>query len=284
MPGLTNFISVVRLSEKFPEDQVLRAVSSLNKQIVRDFGPIWGVTAVVDAVFDPQQVTPAKWVIALVDDLQHSGLAAFHGWTSGVPYAAVEMTPTWTISLSHECLEMLADPFGELRVAGDSPASNQGRVEFLLEVCDPCQSDEHAYDVDGVMMSDFYTPNYFDPVFSPGVRYSFKENSLPRPLHVPPGGYLTWRNPSDDCWYQYDYLTSQPIINVVNAPSGVLGRRTVDQMMRRRDKAFWKRRHAALPPGFKLFDDSFFNGNAERFQKLRQAIKMHDKRKKRKKG
>ncbi len=280
MPALPIFITVVPMSPLFPLQQVLWAVSALNKQIVRDFGPIWEVAASVDVALTPETVTPGKWKIALVENIKQGGLSAFHGWVGEEPYALVEYSPTWTISLSHECLEMLADPFMRRTVPGQSLATNQGRVNYLLEVCDPSQSDAYAYPVDGVKMSDFYTPNYFDPVYAPGVRYSFVDGSIPRPRNVPPGGYLSWHEPVSNTWWQYDNMGTAPQIVPMLAPQGVLARKEVDRMTLRRERAFWKRRHAKLPRSFQMFDYSFFNGNDDRAKKLLKAIKSRKKRRK----
>ena len=35
-------------------------------------------------------------------------------------------------------------------------------MEFLVEVCDPCEVPALGYTVNGVRVSDFYTPRYFD--------------------------------------------------------------------------------------------------------------------------
>ena len=48
--------------------------------------------------------------------------------------------------------------------------------------------------VNSVMVSDFYTPQYFDPVKSNGVRYSFS-GQVRGPREVLDGGYLSWFDP-----------------------------------------------------------------------------------------
>jgi hypothetical protein len=96
--------------------------------------------------------------------------------------------------MSHEVLEMLVDPQGTLTRAGNSLKSGQGRVEYLIEVCDPCQASRFAYSSNSVMVSDFYTPQYFDPVKSSGVRYSFS-GQVRGPREVLDGGYLSWFDP-----------------------------------------------------------------------------------------
>jgi hypothetical protein len=66
---------------------------------------------------------------------------------------------------------------------------------FLVEVCDPCQSAAVAYTVNGVLASDFCTPDYFAPTGTSGARYSFS-GAVTEPRLVLPDGYLTWLYPA----------------------------------------------------------------------------------------
>ena len=68
---------------------------------------------------------------------------------------------------------MLVDPYGRRLIAGQSPLAGQGRVEFLVEVADPVSDAAFSYTVNGVRVSDFYTPRYFDPQRAAGVQYSY---------------------------------------------------------------------------------------------------------------
>jgi hypothetical protein len=72
-------------------------------------------------------------------------------------------------------------------------------VKYLVEVCDPCQA--MWYPVNGVPVSDFYTPRYFDPVSVDRSRYSFT-GAIERPLQILDGGYLSWIDPEDSGLYQ----------------------------------------------------------------------------------
>jgi hypothetical protein len=86
-------------------------------------------------------------------------------------------------------------------IAGDSPKEDQGRVNFLVEVADPCETPQCAYSINGILVSDFYTPNYFDPLAAAGVRYSFS-GAITEPHQVLPGGYLSWKDPVTGHWWQ----------------------------------------------------------------------------------
>lgn len=48
--------------------------------------------------------------------------------------------------------------------------------------------------VNGVLVSDFYTPHFFDPVKNASVRYSFT-GAIDKPRQVLRGGYISWHNP-----------------------------------------------------------------------------------------
>jgi len=182
-----------------------RIAAALQKQVTRDFGPIWEVSATVDAFPKLEDVPVGYWPIMVVADVQDA--AGVHLDKDGQPFALVEFGDSWSLTASHECLEMLADPQGNRLIAGPSPMEGQGRVEFLVEVCDPSEAEEFAYTVNDVLMSDFYTPRYFDPTKAAGVQYSFS-GAITEPRQVLKGGYLSWHNPVDDHWFQANHFSA----------------------------------------------------------------------------
>jgi hypothetical protein len=183
--------------------------AAIQKQVTRDFGPIWEVDATMDSFATLEDVPLGYWPVIIMDDIQQSGAAGVHLDKDNQPFALVEYSDSWPLTASHETLEMLADPFGNRLVAGDSPKPDQGRVEFLVEVCDPCEAAEFGYTVNGITLSDFYTPAFFDPVQADGVRYSFT-GALTEPRQVLAGGYLSWHDPVADEWWQEVFFGDQP--------------------------------------------------------------------------
>lgn len=103
---------------------------------------------------------------------------------------------------------MLADPFGNRTIAGPSIKSGQGRVSYLVEVCDPSEAAGFGYTVNDILVSDFYAPSYFDPVAASGVRYSFT-GAITKPREVLKGGYLSWQDPVSDHWFQATFFGSK---------------------------------------------------------------------------
>jgi hypothetical protein len=187
--------------------ELTRVAAALQKQVTRDFTPIWEIPATVDGFARLEDVPLGYWPVIVVRDVQDA--AGVHLDRDGQPFALVEMGSSWSLTASHETLEMLADPFGDRFVAGPSPRPGQGRVEFLVEVCDPSEDDRFAYTVNDVLVSDFYTPHFFDPVRGEGIRYSFT-GALIQPRQVLPGGYLSWHDPADDHWYQLTHFGAEP--------------------------------------------------------------------------
>jgi hypothetical protein len=115
------------------------------------------------------------------------------------------MSDSWSLTASHEMLEMLGDPFGRRVIAGRSPKRGQGRVEFLVEMCDPCEADEFAYTVNDILVSDFITPYFYDPARTLGVRYSFT-GAIEHPREILRGGYISWHEPVSDHWWQQTWF------------------------------------------------------------------------------
>jgi hypothetical protein len=196
-------IALVSLTAEVTLPQLAPVSAAIQKQVSRDFGPLWNVDATVDAFDKLEDVPVGYWHVLLQDELR-SGAAGLHKRDDNKqPFALVALTTNWTVFMSHEVLEMLVDPQGTLTRAGNSLKPDQGRVEYLIEVCDPCQSSSFAYSVNSVMVSDFYTPHYFDPVKSNGVRYSYS-GEVGGPLEVLDGGYLSWFDPQTRHLFQLE--------------------------------------------------------------------------------
>ena len=195
---LNRHIALVSETEAVDFAELAAVAAALQKQVIRDFGPIWRVEADVAAFANLEHMPLDYWPIIIKDDLTRPEAAGYHEDDLGEPYALVRRTDDWSVTASHEMLEILADPWGRHMVAGPSPRNPATRVKFLVEVCDPCS--DTSYEVNGVAVSDFYTPQFFDPVEARSVRYSYT-GALTAPRQVLRGGYLTWYDPSERTWW-----------------------------------------------------------------------------------
>jgi hypothetical protein len=172
--GLPFQIGIASRTPSVPLADVVKTTTAINLQISRDFAPIWGVSASVVAISNPDAIDPGIWPIFVQDDIG-ADAAGFHLTRHNQPYALVQSGPTWSLTASHECLELLADPTGNrlypsvaIEVKnGDFADQGNAKFEYLVEVCDPCEDEACAYLINDVLVSYFYTPHYFDRWRSP---------------------------------------------------------------------------------------------------------------------
>src|SRR5262249_31063834 len=160
-------------------------------------------------------VPPGVWPVYIVANLP-PGEGGIHLSDHNQPYANVEAGDGWTVAASHEVCELLVDPSGNrlqastaIQITGTTVQDAPGNVEYLVEVCDPSETAEFGYIIDGVPVSDFYSARYFDPVSVPGTRYSFT-GAITAPRQVLQGGYLSWWNPTLGRLQQLDFVQHNP--------------------------------------------------------------------------
>jgi hypothetical protein len=230
---LTSYVALVSLTSDVPMRVLTQIASALQKQVTRDFAPFWGISATVGA-FEDLTTMPTDYHPVVVfgnskelaghleaaigvegaanlrnlfdrDVLQGLHLNAYNRQ----PYALVEASEGVSVTLSHEVLEMVADPYGNHLVGAAHPLERARRVDYLLEVCDPCLAT--WYPVNGIPVSDFYTPAYFDPVRTDGTRYSFT-GQIKQPLELSEGGYISYLDPLDGAMYQLQEGAPAPFL------------------------------------------------------------------------
>jgi hypothetical protein len=215
---VANLALVSEVEGHDPSD-VARVSGALQKQASRDFGPYWEVEATVDAYPRLEDVPVGYWPMVVKTDIEVPGAAGIHLDDNGQPFALITMSDSWSLTASHETLEMLADPMGNRLVAGQSPHPDQGRVEFLVEVCDPSEAAEFGYTVNDILVSDFYTPRFFDPVVAENCRYSYS-GKIEEPRTILKGGYISWHDPTSNEWWQQTWFGDQPEFRSLGVLSG----------------------------------------------------------------
>jgi hypothetical protein len=206
--SLLRQVALLTESRHVSHSDLTKVSAALQKQVVRDVAQFWQVQATVDAFQRLEDVPIGYWPIIVMDDIGFDA-AGIHLDDNNQPFALVTASDdmdVWSLTTSHELIEMLLDPFGSRLVAGDSPKTDQQRVQFLLEACDPPESAQYAYTVNGILVSDFYTIRFFDPVVAPGVRYSFT-GAIQAPREVLSGGYLSWLDVASNMWWQETWFS-----------------------------------------------------------------------------
>lgn len=208
-------ISVVNATEGSLSDaEVQRVIRAVNLQIEHDFAPHWGMPASLRLEGRIGRRGGHKDLAELRGDAilyilkSHTEAGGEHDLSKGgVPYGFVYLdlsaglADDWRTTLSHEALELVADPMSNLLVQGPHPAElgkKKARLVFhWYEVCDAVQSE--WYKIDGVPVSNFVLPHYFTRDDEAGMRNDFlsrkhKGNAL-RSFGVNPGGYVGFWDP-----------------------------------------------------------------------------------------
>jgi hypothetical protein len=188
-------IAVINASTVLTDAAVQAVVPALQTQVHRDFAPPWGIDA--DLAFVPKGGTPApgSWWLAVLDNSDQAGALGYHDVTDdGSPLGKVfagsdlQYGYKWTVTASHELLEMLADPAINL-TAFVQPDATSGKL-YAYEVCDACEADQFGYVVDGTTVSDFVLPAWFETFRSAGSTAFDYGHHIKRPLELLTGGYI----------------------------------------------------------------------------------------------
>ncbi len=211
------FISVVNHTDgQVPDDELQVAIRAINRQITEDFEPYWSMTARLRlegrSVEKPDTAQLADMrgdaVIYLWNEADIENAIGYHFQNNrGVPFGFVfteiakEIGEPWSVTLSHEALELLGDPETNLLVIGPHPDPGQDREVFhWFEMCDAVQAE--TYDIDGVQVSNFLLPLYFTGTRETdeiGARNDFlgriHSGQTLRSFGINPGGYVGFFDP-----------------------------------------------------------------------------------------
>lgn len=206
-------ISVINHTHgKISDEEVQTVLRAINRQIAEDFEPYWSMGSRLRlegrSVDQPDQQTPVDLrgdaVIYLWDGSDVPGALGYHDQNAGgVPFGFVftelvkSVGESWTVTLSHEALELIADPFVNLLAMGPHPDGSGRAVFHWFEMCDAVQTE--TYEIDGVEVSNFVLPLYFTPDDEAVGRNDFLGrshggNTLPS-FGVNPGGYVGFYDP-----------------------------------------------------------------------------------------
>lgn len=167
-------------------------LEAIEKQVLDHFEPAWNQgcdlypASLIDRVF------PEHWQIVLLDDADQADALGYHELTQfGQPLGKVfvktcqQYGENWTVTLSHELLEMLGDPDCD-QTAIDTQANT-----YALEVCDAVE--QQTYTIDGIEVSNFCFPRWFGMSNPPQLQsenFDYLGKCL-QPFQLQAGGYIS---------------------------------------------------------------------------------------------
>lgn len=188
-------ISVINASTVLKDDEVKPVVQALQKQVTNDFRPAWGVDAELTFVPTGTEPRPNTWWLSMLDDSDQAGALGYHDLTpDGLPIGKVfagsdlKYGYIWSVTASHELLEMLGDPNINLTVLVQN--TDTAGTLYAYEVSDACEADNYGYAIGDVKVSDFVFPSWFESFRTTDSTQFDQERHIHNPLELLPGGYI----------------------------------------------------------------------------------------------
>jgi hypothetical protein len=201
------------------DERVQQVVRAINRQLREDFQLYWSQRVVLslggnaDATIDPQRLCDLRgdaivYLLENATDSTFEGVLGVHDQNlRGVPFGFVfteisdQLGEDWSITLSHEVLELVGDAEVNKLAAGPDPRDPDNQQRYVLhwfEMCDAVQ--DEWYEIDSVKVSNFVTPLYFTLGEQEGARNDFLNRSghggTLRSFGVKPGGYVGFLDPA----------------------------------------------------------------------------------------
>jgi hypothetical protein len=214
-------VALVDVSGTIEAAELAEVAGALNEQVQADVAPAWRVAATVGAYPQPPQGT---WRIELEETIDAPGAAGFHADERGQPYAKVALQDgDWTVTASHELIEMIVDPFGSrLHTAAALKGWNgdSARVRYLMEPGDPAE--EIHYEVGGVPVSDFVLPSFYRSSPRGSLAAYSHTGSVTEPLQILDGGYISFIDPATEAMWQRFVVNGENVDKELEPPAGRL--------------------------------------------------------------
>ncbi len=164
-------------------DRLVRAMQTF---VDRHVAPVWGTPA---RLVKTTGFLKNAWAVVFLDDADQPGALAYHDLTpEGLPLSKVFVRTTIqngdlvSVSASHELVEMLVDPAINMMTTGPDL-----RTMYAYETADPVES--LSYKVEGVPMTDFVYPSYFEVFRKPNSTRFDHLRKVKRPFQILSGGY-----------------------------------------------------------------------------------------------
>ena len=194
-------IAVLNRTSVMTDADVAKITAALQTQVDRDFVPIWGAGAQLQFVGLKQNAPAQAWWLTVLDTSDQADALGYHdvtpkGQPLGKAFAKSDLDAGYepSVTISHELLEMLADP--EINLC-----AQVGDRLYAYEVCDPCEADQWGYKIGSVLVSDFVTPTWFQPTPHAAGPYDFRRH-VDKPLSLIAGGYLQYLELTNSAGWQ----------------------------------------------------------------------------------
>ena len=163
-----------------------KLTAALQKAYDQHFLPVWGYPVKLYNTTTPKA---SDWRFIYFDDADEAGALGYHDLTDeGQPISKVFVKTTIaagdivSVTASHELFEMVIDPIANLW------AEAADGTEYAYEMSDPVEED--TFLVDGIQISNFVHPSWFEPFKHPPKTKFDHLGLLKKPFSMTKGGYV----------------------------------------------------------------------------------------------
>lgn len=215
-------VNIINASTVVSDEEAARVVAALSLQVARDFAPAWGVYA--ELIFTPKGgvIMEGAWQLIILDNSDQAGALGYHDLTrQGMPIGKIfaktdiDFGLAWSVTASHELLEMLIDPSINLTAFVED---EKGPRLYAYEVADAPEDDQFGYQIDGILVSNFVYPAWFEGFWKPDETKFDHRGLIHNPFELLPGGYISMYDiRSGNGWQQ---LTAEKKNLKARAPIG----------------------------------------------------------------
>ena len=201
-------ILVMNSSTILSNSDFKKMVDSVSIQVNRDFCPAWNLSPIaVTRVSSIPTSMLYDTALVIIYDTPDDNALGYHTRKQDRAFGKVfvqpvlneggcilldlanDQRPTVASVLSHEILEMIADPM--VNIWADGPTIAAGS-SYSFEVCDPVENDQYV--INGVGVSNFVFPSWFDSESTKQPVDFLKK--LKKPFTMTKGGYMVVRGKS----------------------------------------------------------------------------------------
>jgi hypothetical protein len=216
---------------------IQKMLPAFETQWNRDLKPIWPIEeATFRFVAKGAAPNPGAWWLVFLDTSDQPGALAYHDLTNqGLPLSKVfvktikDDNASVSVGATHEICEMAVDPWL------NSAYQDRHGTFWAGEICDPVEADQYGYDIGGVLVTDFVTPNWFAHKHAQ-TTIDFKGHAG-APFDVLTGGYAQKFAPGQG-WVQVNGSLALSSKRVKASPGSRRERRTRNAALRLSEARF----------------------------------------------
>ena len=155
---ITYRVAIVNASRSIADEKVLRVVDAVRKQITGDFAPRWGISADIGFIRRGDPTPEDAWPLLILDGASDNPNMISYHFVNDLGHPSAKIFPDmyttdngygtqWSLSVSHELINMLTEPRANLVVAKykkmDPPrARHSTRMSPRTHVAEQAQSTE----------------------------------------------------------------------------------------------------------------------------------------------